>query len=1098
MFVLSLFGLLALAGTSVNYVHANDANAKCEFFLADIYFLYDKSGSIGSHERFNKMTTFSTKILTHLEKKAKYGINGLNVGWGSFGSNFNPAQGSNTHGALWRKSDPKNDIIREYYNNMGGTALGNAMTYINKYVFTNNRPGATKILFIFTDGAANSYHAVTTAYAQLRNSNVMVFSVGIGNLNINGLKNIVGGDKNRVLKVADFNSLDNLATLKSAVNKLCEGACEWQKPAFGTCTASCFPFPRLAQPKIVTGEQRATITMIDPRQLCKNLNSKPRTVTNPCTRTCKATCIRRPTNCKIEDSTRCHSPPWRPCTKCDPGYEVVNHMCVPKKCSEIKFGIVSATGTDVISGCTCPAGHYGGRIQRDPNNDYSRACTKCTRKPPNCITEDNVNCFDKNTKKCIICEAGYKVNALTGKCEKVPCPQIDFIIPGSTIAGPGCKCQNGYKNTIQPVVGGRYYKGQCSPIECASLGVSVATGGNVHSDCTCNSAKGYKMKLGKIKAVEAKENGATNNCEKCQVDSSQTKCHTFDKNTCTATNKQECKKCKAGYILENNVCKEVGCPKGTENHGRENVSDTPGIAGTEACGGCDSLRGYDTTTHVKKAFYTGFSGGCGKCPSRVINNCTKIAEECVNGRLMCEKCDTGYKVSSGDCIDIDECTAANPCKNGRHCVNNEGGYVCGNCPEDYQKNDGLHGCKECKDIIANCDTHKKECTVTNKTDDSDMSNSCSGGCKKGYEWRNNKCEDVNECKPLLNPCKDGRQCENEIGNFYCEPCTGHEVDLNATHCKKCAKVPNCKTEGAGCDANDNIVCDICEEGYKKVGNECKDINECTEGVDGDTSNKACRGNRKCVNNIGIKVDQPGFKCESCTGAFANDGDRDCKACSDPIVKDTGCAEYSERCVDVGNGIEKFCGKCKPGFKIDLGTNRCVDVNECEDPTLKMKCHEKRTCENTPGSYDCLDCELGYINNGEYSCSKCEYNDEHCQEFHPCLLNNTKPSCSTCNPGYVADPNGVCKEDTKNEPEAVNVDAPDKKSNSVAAIAGGAAAGAAALVGAGLIGYKVYNMKQAVDLLEAEKNAYLGAGDAGSNPMFNSGEQLVENAMASST
>eukprot|EP00122_Pirum_gemmata_P012880 Pgem_evm1s11991 len=192
MFVLSLFGLLALAGTSVNYVHAND---KCAFFLADIYFLYDKSGSIGSHERFNKMTSFSAKILTHLEKKAKYGSNGLNVGWGSFGGHFNPAEGSSANRKnLWRTTNPRSDILAERYNNMGSTALGSAMGSINSYVFTNNRPGASKILFIFTDGAANSYHRVTSASSELRKSNVLIFAVGIGNVNTNGLKNIVGGN----------------------------------------------------------------------------------------------------------------------------------------------------------------------------------------------------------------------------------------------------------------------------------------------------------------------------------------------------------------------------------------------------------------------------------------------------------------------------------------------------------------------------------------------------------------------------------------------------------------------------------------------------------------------------------------------------------------------------------------------------------------------------------------------------------------------------------------------------------------------------------------------------------------------------------------
>jgi hypothetical protein len=61
------------------------------------------------------------------------------------------------------------------------------------------------------------------------------------------------------------------------------------------------------------------------------------------------------------------------------------------------------------------------------------------------------------------------------------------------------------------------------------------------------------------------------------------------------------------------------------------------------------------------------NGGCGP------------GVDCMNtpGGRMCGPCPTGYTVADGSCVDINECTTANPCLNGGSCLNTPGGFVCG-------------------------------------------------------------------------------------------------------------------------------------------------------------------------------------------------------------------------------------------------------------------------------------------------------------------------------------------------------------------------------------------------------------------------------------
>ena len=72
------------------------------------------------------------------------------------------------------------------------------------------------------------------------------------------------------------------------------------------------------------------------------------------------------------------------------------------------------------------------------------------------------------------------------------------------------------------------------------------------------------------------------------------------------------------------------------------------------------------------------------------NNCPYLCKNLI-GSFMCI-CPDGYEQvgSTGECRDVDECSEADLCNNGR-CINEPGGYRC-DCHRNYQQS---HDGKSC-------------------------------------------------------------------------------------------------------------------------------------------------------------------------------------------------------------------------------------------------------------------------------------------------------------------------------------------------------------------------------------------------------------------
>ena len=97
----------------------------------------------------------------------------------------------------------------------------------------------------------------------------------------------------------------------------------------------------------------------------------------------------------------------------------------------------------------------------------------------------------------------------------------------------------------------------------------------------------------------------------------------------------------------------------------------------------------------------GFTGNGITCSN--IDECATNTDNCsdnatctdTTGFFTCA-CNPGYSGNGVTCTDINECTTSVPalqdlCADGRSCINNDGGYTCGDCPDGFEEN-GLYSC----------------------------------------------------------------------------------------------------------------------------------------------------------------------------------------------------------------------------------------------------------------------------------------------------------------------------------------------------------------------------------------------------------------------
>nr|XP_054950502.1 EGF-containing fibulin-like extracellular matrix protein 2 isoform X1 [Pan paniscus] len=285
--------------------------------------------------------------------------------------------------------------------------------------------------------------------------------------------------------------------------------------------------------------------------------------------------------------------------------------------------------------------------------------------------------------------------------------------------------------------------------------------------------------------------------------------------------------------------------------------------------------------------------------------------------------------------DVNEClTIPEACKGEMKCINHYGGYLC--LPRSAAVINDLHG--EGPPPPVPPAQHPNP-------------------CPPGYEPNDQEsCVDVDECAQALHDCRPSQDCHNLPGSYQCTCPDGYRkigpecVDIDECryrYCQhRCVNLPG------------SFRCQ-CEPGFQLGPNNrsCVDVNECDMGA-------PCE--QRCFNSYGT------FLCRCHQGYELH---RDGFSCSD--IDECSYSSYlcQYRCV---NEPGRFSCHCPQGYQL-LATRLCQDIDECESGA--HQCSEAQTCVNFHGGYRCVDtnrCVEPYIQVSENRCL-CPASNPLCRE-----------------------------------------------------------------------------------------------------------------------
>ncbi|KAM9187607.1 collagen alpha-5(VI) chain [Dugong dugon] len=169
----------------------------CEGMKADVMFLVDSSGSIGT-DNYRKMKTFMKNLLA----KIPIGPEKTQIGVVQFSGDSKEEFPLNKYFTQKEISDVIDRMTLINQN----TLTGSALTFVAQY-FTHPkgaRPDVRKFLILITDGEAQD--SVREPARQLRDEGVIIFSVGVFGANRTQLEEI-SGDGSLVFQVENFDIL---------------------------------------------------------------------------------------------------------------------------------------------------------------------------------------------------------------------------------------------------------------------------------------------------------------------------------------------------------------------------------------------------------------------------------------------------------------------------------------------------------------------------------------------------------------------------------------------------------------------------------------------------------------------------------------------------------------------------------------------------------------------------------------------------------------------------------------------------------------------------------------------------------------------------
>jgi len=298
------------------------------------------------------------------------------------------------------------------------------------------------------------------------------------------------------------------------------------------------------------------------------------------------------------------------------------------------------------------------------------------------------------------------------------------------------------------------------------------------------------------------------------------------------------------------------------------------------------------------------------------------------------------------CIDVDECLSVpNLCGKHSSCVNTVGSYKCG-CAVGFSKH---HSGGDCQRNIL------ERTMISNLVDETTV---------------------VDKCSPDKDECGENSYCSNSGEGFVCACQEGFLRNVETSSCEdidECIKAELCGVLATCVNTNGGYEC-MCQDGYS--GNplvECKDLDECSSGVGGES---VCGANANCRNTEG------GFECK-CQDFYV--GNPPVTACTFNCAAKCG---VNSECASTGQVDE--CA-CKEGYAGDPPSLPCQDIDEC----LEQPCGPNAVCSNSVPGYSCT-CKSGYVGDANVGCHRVSL----CSTPLDCVANTTclLGSCK-CKAGY---------------------------------------------------------------------------------------------------
>ncbi|XP_044879821.1 EGF-containing fibulin-like extracellular matrix protein 2 [Mauremys mutica] len=311
------------------------------------------------------------------------------------------------------------------------------------------------------------------------------------------------------------------------------------------------------------------------------------------------------------------------------------------------------------------------------------------------------------------------------------------------------------------------------------------------------------------------------------------------------------------------------------------------------------------------------------------------------------ECTDGYQWDSDTqhCKDVNECeTIPEACKGEMKCINHYGGYLC--LPRSASVINDVHSENAAPPSAPRPRPPRPSLTASRHN-----------ACPQGYEPDGHgSCLDVDECEYELHDCQPSQECINTAGAFHCKCPDGYRKIGS-----ECVDIDECRyryCQHRCVNSPGSFSCQ-CEPGFQLASNNrsCVDVNECEMGAPCGQRCFNTYGTFICRCNQGYELDRDGFTC--------NDIDE--------------CSYSSYLCqFQCINEPGRFSCDCPQGYQL-LGTRLCQDINECETGT--HQCTEAQSCINFHGGYRCVEknrCLEPYVQVSDNRCL-CPTTNPLCRE-----------------------------------------------------------------------------------------------------------------------